>query len=199
MSHASFRPNTALSVFLIIGGVVGWISAMALTLDKIALLEDPDAVLGCNVSVLVQCGKNLNSWQGEVFFGVPNPMWGIGGFVAPIAVGVASLAGARFARWFWIAFNVGVAAALAFVVWLIVQSIFVIGTLCPWCMAVWSVTIPMFFAVTLFSFKSGVVPVREVERRVSAALYGWVPALAVGSYLLIAVLAQVRLDVLSTL
>ena len=184
---------------MIIAGVVGWISAFALTLDKFALLEDPNAVLNCNISPLVQCGANLNSPEGAVFFGVPNPLWGLGGFVAPIAVGVAVLAGARFARWFWIAFNVGVAGALAFVVWLIAQSIFKLGTLCPWCMAVWSVTIPLFLAVTLYSLKSGIIPVGDRGRRIASALYGWVPALTVAAFLVVAVLAQLRLNVLQSL
>ena len=105
--------------------------------------------LDCNFSLLVQCGENLNSWQGEVFFGLPNPLWGLGGFVAPIAVGVALLAGARFARWFWIAFAIGVAGALAFCIWLMSQSFFSLHTLCPWCMLVWAVTILLFWTVWL--------------------------------------------------
>ena len=64
-------------------------------------------------------------------------------------VGVAILAGARFARWFWWLFELGVAGAFVFVIWLIGQSIFVLGTLCPWCMVTWVVTIPTFYAVTL--------------------------------------------------
>jgi uncharacterized membrane protein len=199
VSHASFRPSRTLAVFLIVFGIVGWISAFALTLDKIALLEDPNAALSCNFNPLVQCGANLNSPEGAAFFDVPNPLWGLGGFVAPIAVGVASLAGARFARWFWLAFNVGVAGALAFVIWLITQSIFKIGTLCPWCMAVWSVTIPMFLAVTFYSLKSGVVPLPDRVRRFFDAAYSWVPAITVAAFLLIAVLAQVRLDLLQYL
>jgi uncharacterized membrane protein len=197
VSQASYRPSRTLAVFLIFAGVVGWISAFALTLDKFALLENPDAVLNCNFSRFIQCGANLASAQGSVFFGVPNPLWGLGGFVAPIAVGVAVLAGARFARWFWIAFNVGVAGAMAFVLWLIWQSIYFIGTLCPWCMLVWSVTIPLFLAVTLYSLKSGAIPVGDRGRRIAAALYGWVPAITIGVLLVIGVLAQLRLDVLS--
>ena len=72
-----------------------------------------------------------------------------------IAVGVGLLAGARFARWFWIAFNLGIAGALAFVIWLIGQSIFVLGTLCPWCMLVWIVTIPLFWVVTFRNLARG--------------------------------------------
>lgn len=46
------RPLT-LSISLIVLGVIGFIAAFALTLDKIALLENPNADLGCNISVLV--------------------------------------------------------------------------------------------------------------------------------------------------
>ena len=70
-------------------------------------------------------------------FGFPNPILGLAGWVAPIVVGFAILAGARFARWFWWLFELGMAFAFVFVIWLIGQSIFVLGTLCPWCMVTW--------------------------------------------------------------
>ncbi len=190
---APARRPWALSVFLILVGALGWYAAFALTLAKFALLEDPDAILNCNFSPLVQCGKNLTSWQGEVF-GFPNPLLGLGGFVAPIAVGVGLLAGARFARWFWIAFNIGVAGALAFVIWLISQSIYVLGTLCPWCMLVWSVTIPLFWVVTFRNAAAGVFGDRLT--RAGNAVLPWIVPITVVSYLVIAVLAQLRLDLL---
>jgi uncharacterized membrane protein len=146
--------------------------------------------------VLVQCGANLDSWQGEVF-GFPNPLLGLGGFVAPIAVGVGLLAGARFASWFWIAFNIGIAGALAFVIWLIGQSIFVLGTLCPWCMLVWLVTIPLFWVVTLRNAREGVFGSRLT--RLGNSLMPWVVPITVACYLIVAVLAQVRLDLIRNL
>ena len=182
-----------LAVFLIAAGALGWWAAFALTLDKFAVLADPDADLDCNFSVLVQCGANLQSWQGAVF-GFPNPLLGLAGFVAPIAVGVALLAGARFARWFWIAFNLGIAGALAFVIWLISQSIFVLGTLCPWCMLVWSVTIPLFWVVTLRNAGEGVFGDRLSA--VGRAAMPWIVPITVACYVAVAVIAQVRLDVL---
>ncbi|MEO8263024.1 MAG: vitamin K epoxide reductase family protein [Pseudolysinimonas sp.] len=185
-----------LAAFFIVTGALGWWAAFALTLDKFAVLADPNADLDCNISPLVQCGLNLGSWQGAVF-GFPNPLLGLGGFVAPIAVGVALLAGARFARWFWIAFNVGVAGALAFVIWLIGESIFVLGTLCPWCMLVWSVTIPLFFVLTLRNAREGVFG--ERLRGLGRALLPWVVPITVFCYLTIALLAQVRLDLLRAL
>ncbi len=192
---ATRRP-LALAITLIVTGAIGWYAAFALTLDKLAVLIDPQAVLDCNISVIVQCGVNLGSWQGAIL-GFPNPLIGIAGFVAPIAVGVGLLARATFARWFWITFNTGVAGAFAFCLWLAYQSIFNLGTLCPWCMLVWSMTIPMFWTLTLFNARAGVFGARL--ERVGSRLYSWVPAITVGTYLVIAIVAQVRLDVLATL
>jgi len=192
---ASKRP-LSLALVLIVTGVIGWYASFALTLDKIAVLENPQADLDCNFSVLVQCGVNLGSWQGAVL-GFPNPLLGLGGFVAPIAVGVALLAGASFARWFWLTFNAGVLGAFAFCLWLAYQSIFNLGTLCPWCMLVWSVTIPLFWTLTLANARAGHLgPGLEP---LGARLYSWVPVITIVGYLIIAVVAQARLDVLSTL
>jgi len=196
-TDADRRP-TAYAVALIILGIVGWIAAFALTTEKFALLADPDAALGCDFSRLVQCRANLESWQGSLF-GFPNPILGLTGWVAPIVVGVALLAGARFDRWFRILFTIGVVAAAAFVIFLITTSIFVLGTLCPWCMVTWSVTIPLFWMVVLGSLRDGTIPVPPRVRAIARAMYSWVPAITVISYLLVAVLAQLRLDVLSFL
>ncbi len=191
------RP-TALAVWLIIAGAIGWWAAFSLTMERLHLLENPDAILGCDISPLVQCGKNLESWQGSVF-GFPNPILGLTGWVAPIVVGVAILAGARFARWFWWLFEAGVALAFVFVIWLIGQSIFALGTLCPWCMVTWVVTIPTFYAVTLHLLRSGIIPAPRGIRNGADRLMSWVPLLAVLSYAIIAIIAQVRLDVLGSI
>ncbi len=194
-AQATRRP-LALAIVLIVTGAIGWYAAFSLMLDKIAVLTDKNADLDCNFSVIVQCGKNLASWQGAIL-GFPNPILGLGGFVAPIAVGVALLAGASFARWFWITFNVGVLGAFLFCIWLPYQSIFNLGTLCPWCMLVWSIVIPMFWTLTLYNARAGIFGSRL--QKVGALLYGWVPLITVAGYIIILVAAQVRLDLLSYL
>ena len=191
------RP-VALGIFFIVAGVIGWYAAFALTIEKFVTLTNPTEALGCDFSVLVQCRANLESWQGSLF-GFPNPVIGLAAWIAPIVVGVALLSGARFARWFWVLFNLGVVAALAFVLWLISQSVFVLGTLCPWCMVTWSVTIPLFWALTLYNLGEGNIPVPERARRVAGSLYSWVAVITLASYLVVAVVAQLRLDVLGSL
>jgi len=191
------RPK-ALAVWLIIAGAIGWIAAFELTIEKFRLLQNPGASASCDFSILVQCGANLNSPQGAVF-GFPNPILGLTGWIAPIIVGVAILAGARFARWFWWCFWAGIAFAFGFVIWLINQSIFVLGTLCPWCMVTWSAAIPTFYAVTLHLLRSGVVPVPERAQKASQTLMEWIPLLTVVSYVIVALIAQLRLDWIGTL
>jgi len=187
------RTPVGLAVWLIVAGVIGWYAAFSLTMERMHLLANPDASASCDFSILVQCTANLESWQGSVF-GFPNPILGLTGWVAPIVVGAALLAGARFARWFWALFWVGIAFAFCFVIWLISQSIFVLATLCPWCMVTWAVTIPTFYAVTVHLFRSGVVPVSARAQEHAGALMAWVPLAAILSYAVIILLAQVQLD-----
>lgn len=198
MHHTLERRPVGLAIWLIIAGVIGWYAAFALTTERIHLLQDPTAQASCDFSVLVQCTANLGSWQGSVF-GFPNPILGLTGWMAPIVVGAAILAGARFARWFWITFWVGVAFAMAFVIWLISQSIFSLGTLCPWCMVTWSVTIPTFYALTLELLRNGSVTRSEKVQTVAASLTRWVPLMAILSYAIIILLAQIRLDALTSI
>jgi uncharacterized membrane protein len=188
----------ALAIFLIVSGVIGLVASFQLTVEKIRTLENPDAVLSCDFSLIVQCAKNLDSAQGAIL-GFPNPLIGLIGFTAPVVVGAAILAGARFANWFWVVFNIGIAGAFAFCLWLAYQSIFDLATLCPWCMVVWSVTIPMFWAVTLRNLTVGAIAAPRTLRRAAAAAYSWVPVITIVGYIIIAIVAQIRLDVLSYL
>ena len=196
-ADAAKRP-ILLAVTFIVAGVIGWFAAFSLTVEKFALLADPDASLSCDLSVLVQCRANLESWQGSLF-GFPNPILGLTGWMAPVVVGAALLAGARFRRWFWIVFNLGVAFAMALVIFLIYTSIFVLGTLCPWCMVTWVVTIPTFLIVTLHSLRSGTIPLPPRFRAFAGSAYGWIPVIAFFLYLVVAVAAQLRLDVINHL
>ncbi len=188
------RP-TGLAIFLIVAGAIGFAAAFALTLDKIHLLQDPHAQLSCNFSVLIGCSTNLGSWQGSLF-GFPNPLIGVAAWSVVITIGAAILAGAHFKRWFWLAFNLGTVGAIALVIWLITQSIFVLDVLCPWCMVTWSVTIPTFLAVTLYNLKSGYIPTRASVRRFAAGAYSWLTVISIGCYILVAVIAQLKMDFL---
>ena len=179
-------------------GSIGFAAAFALTLDKIAILENPDAQLSCNFSVLVGCSTNLSSWQGALF-GFPNPLIGIAAWSVVITIGAAMLSGARFARWFWLGLQVGVTAALAFVIWLMGQSFFVLDVLCPWCMVTWAVTIPTFLTVTFYTLKTGILPAPARIKRAARGAYSWVFVITIACYLVAATVAQLQMDFLNRL
>ncbi|GAA3917071.1 vitamin K epoxide reductase family protein [Microbacterium invictum] len=183
-------------LFLMLSGAIGLTAAMALSIEKIEKLTNPDTGLSCDFSVLVQCSANLDSAQGAAL-GVPNPFLGLVGFALVVCVGVTVWAVPHFARWFWMLFNIGVAGAFGFVVWLIGQSIYVLGTLCPWCLVVWLTTLPLFFFVTARNLREGVFGRRA--RRVGALLWPWMTLVTVAAYLVVAVLAQLRLNVLASI
>ena len=195
---ASKKPPIGLAIFLIVAGSIGFAAAFALTLDKIAILENPDAQLSCNFSVLVGCSTNLSSWQGALF-GFPNPLIGIAAWSVVITIGAAMLSGARFARWFWLGLQVGVTAALAFVIWLMGQSFFVLDVLCPWCMVTWAVTIPTFLTVTFYTLKTGILPAPARIKRAARGAYTWIFVITIACYLVAATVAQLQMDFLNRL
>jgi hypothetical protein len=61
------------------------------------------------------------------------------------------------------------------------------------------VTIPSFYVVTLHVLRTGILPAPASIRRGAEELMGWTPLLAVVSYAIVAVIAQLRLDVLGSL
>lgn len=180
---------------LLAAGTIGLWAAWVLTADKVITLTSPQADLDCNFSLLVQCGANLTSWQGSLL-GFPNPLLGIGGWVAVIVMGTALVSGIPTRRALWAWFTLGVTGALALVIWLIIQSIFVLGTLCPWCMVTWAVTIPVFWLSWAELLKSSP---RPKVAAAASAVAGWIPLVTVASYLVVAIIAQLRLDVISYL
>jgi uncharacterized membrane protein len=139
---------------LIVGGLIGLVAAFVLTVEKLALLVDPDYVPTCSIDPVLSCGSIMRTEQAELF-GFPNPLLGIAGFAVVVTIGVVVATGARLPRWVWLGLQGGVSLGVVFVHWLIFQSLYVIGALCPYCMVVWAVTLPIFWYVTLHNLHEG--------------------------------------------
>lgn len=163
---------------LILAGTVGWIASFLLTMDRFEVASNPDAKLGCDIASFISCKSVMLSDQ-AMLLGFPNPLIGLATFVAPIAVGAAILAGAKFANWFWQLFFAGHAAAFAFVLWLAQAAIFDIGALCPYCMMSWAAVIPLFWQLFLHGAREGYlpVPVKSINFFYRAYDWGWLISL----------------------
>lgn len=185
------KRHLSYSLILILGSITGLIAAMALTLEKLAKLANPNAIASCDFSLLVQCGANLNSWQGSLF-GFPNPLLGLFGWSMTLVVGVAIIGKVVFPDWFLRIFTFGTLLAQLFVIWLIYVSVFMLGTLCPWCMVTWVATIPVFLGTVFWTIKEGVWG--ESLMLFGWRAYSWLPVIVIIAYAIPAAIAQVRLD-----
>lgn len=140
---------------LVGGGLVGLLASFVLMIEKIEVLKDPSYVPTCNVNPIIACGSVINTVQASAF-GFPNPIIGIFGFAAVIVVGVSLLAGMRISKpWYWRTFWAGTIFGVGFIHWLFFQSVYRIGALCPYCMVVWAVTMPIFWYTTLWMLREG--------------------------------------------
>lgn len=166
-------------------GTVGLYAAFALTIDKIKILQDPDFVPGCDLNPVLSCGSVMRTEQAEVF-GFPNPLLGLVGFSIVVTVGALLATGSRPARGVLVGLAAGSLAGATFVHWLAFQSLYRIGALCPWCLVVWAVTIPIAVWSLLTAWRT-IRPSRWADRLWSVRYL-----LVLGWYLTVVVLALVR-------
>lgn len=154
---------------LTVGGLIGLAASGILIIEKINLLSRPGYVPSCSISPIVSCGSVMTSWQAEVF-GLPNPLLGAAGFAVAATIGVMLLAGAAPPRWFWLGLHTGTALGVGLIHWLIFQSLYRINALCPYCMVVWAVTIPIFWYVTVHNLHTGILSTSDRWRRTGDVL-----------------------------
>lgn len=157
----------ASAIWVLLAGVIGFAAAFTLTVEKIEILINPAYKPSCSINPVLSCGSVMITQQASAF-GFPNPLIGIGAFTIVVVTGVLALAKVALPRWYWVGLAVGTLLGAAFVHWLIFQSLYRIGALCPYCMVVWAVTIPLLVVVTAIAIQ----PVESANGLVRV-LYTW--------------------------
>lgn len=142
----------ASAVWVLIAGVIGLAASLTLTVEKIEILINPAYVPSCSINPVLSCGSVMVTPQASAF-GFPNPLIGIVAFTLVTVTGVLAVAGVRLPRWYWGGLAAGTLLGAAFVHWLIFQSLYRIGALCPYCMGVWAVTIPLLVVVSSIALR----------------------------------------------
>lgn len=158
--------RTVSAVWVLIAGVVGLAAAITLTIEKIEILINSDYVPSCSINPVLSCGSVMVTPQASAF-GFPNPLIGIASFSVVVVTGVLAVAHVRLPRWYWAGLAAGTLLGAAFVHWLIFQSLYRIGALCPYCMVVWAVTIPLLVVVASIALR----PLGS--NAVARVLYSW--------------------------
>jgi uncharacterized membrane protein len=153
--------------WVLIAGVVGLTAALTLTIEKIEMLANPAYVPSCSINPILSCGSVMVTPQASAF-GFPNPLIGIVGFTVVVLSGVLAVAKTALPRWYWLGLAGGTALGVVFVHWLIYQSLYRIGALCPYCMAVWAVMIPLLVVVAAIALQPVIASNTAVR-----AVYQW--------------------------
>lgn len=151
-------------------GIVGLIVSFILSIEKIHLLEQPDATLSCSFNLVLNCSTVMQTWQSSVF-GFPNMYIGLMAFPVVITVAVVALAGATLPRWFWRAAHVSYGLGLLFAYWLFFSSVYDIRVLCPWCLVITFTMTILFEVMTRYALRGNIWSLKEtVNRRVQTFL-----------------------------
>jgi uncharacterized membrane protein len=158
--------RTASAVWVLIAGVLGLAAALTLTIEKIEILINPNYVPSCSINPVLSCGSVMVTKQASAF-GFPNPLIGIVAFTVVVVTGVLAVAKVRLPRWYWAGLAIGTLLGVAFIHWLIFQSLYRIGALCPYCMVVWAVTIPLLVVVASITLQP------RLENGVGRFVYQW--------------------------
>lgn len=146
--------QTVLPWILVICGILGTFASLMITVEKFDLLQNPNARFICDLNPVISCGSVMQSEQANAF-GFMNTYIGLIGFPVVVTIGMAMLAGARFRRWFWLGLQAGLSLGMVFAYWLLYESIYRIGALCPYCLSVDLVLTIAFWYTTLYNLREG--------------------------------------------
>ena len=145
---------------------VGLAASFILMLEKIQILKNPAAQLSCNINPIVSCNNVITSKQAEAF-GFANPIIGLVSFAVIITIGMGMLAGAKYKRWFWLGLQSGTIFGALFITWLFYEAVYQIKALCPYCIVVWAMVIPLFVYVTRYNIQEGNIKLSKPLQGVS--------------------------------
>lgn len=171
---------------MLVSSILGLIASLVLSIDAIALAEDPTADLSCNISATISCAKVGLTWQANLL-GFPNAFLGLVAEPVVITVAVAALGGVRFPRWFMLWAQAIYSIGLAFAYWLFYQAYFEIHALCPWCLLITVTTTLVFASMTRVNILEGNLG-ESTRRRLERPLR--LGADAAGVVIIVAVLAS---------
>lgn len=136
-------------------GILGLLAAFVLSVEKIHLLQNPNAILSCSFNLVLDCSTVMKTWQASLF-GFPNSFIGLMGYPVVIAVAVLGLAGAKMPQWFWRTALICYALGAVFAYWLFFTSVYAIQVLCPWCLLVTLSTTMVFASLKHFVLRENI-------------------------------------------
>ncbi|OZC97545.1 hypothetical protein CH275_25890 [Rhodococcus sp. 06-235-1A] len=184
------RTRVGAAVFTVFSAF-GLLAASTLTIERFKLLEDASYVPSCSLNPVLSCGSVMVTKQAALF-GFPNPILGIAAFSIALVAGVLWLGRVELPLWFWLGMSGGLLLGEVFVHWLIFESLYEIGALCPYCMVVWAVTMPLFVLALSRLIETGSANTGEAPGTVGRLFLEWRWTLLAVWYAIVIALIGIR-------
>lgn len=148
----NLRDNRWIFASMLAGAIVSLTAAFVLSKEAVELAANPSVKLACSINAVIDCATVAKtSWA--TLFGFPNAFIGLMSEPVVITVAVAGLAGVKFPRKFMLVAQMFYTGGFLFALFLTSISMFVIGTMCPWCLTVTLATIFVFFSMTRYNIR----------------------------------------------
>jgi uncharacterized membrane protein len=116
--------------------VIGMAATIIQIVERVALAQNADANLLCDINGTFSCGNVLTSWQSSVFGPIPNAAIGLSVFALTLGVGGTGLLGSELSKATWGVATFFAGFMAAFTVWFLAQTAFVIGSVCLYCLVI---------------------------------------------------------------
>jgi uncharacterized membrane protein len=155
--------------WVLVAGVIGLAASATLTVEKIDILLNPAYVPSCNINPVLSCGSVMMTPQASLL-GFPNPLLGLVAFTVVVVTGLLAVTKVVLPQWYWAGLTVGLLIGAAFVHWLIFESLYSIGALCPYCMVVWAATVTLLVVVASIACRPAL---QRRQGGVAWVLYQW--------------------------
>ncbi|MFT3887398.1 MAG: vitamin K epoxide reductase family protein [Arachnia sp.] len=167
------------------------VASFVLSYDAVLLAANPDQQFNCSINEVLDCVKVALTPQASIL-GFPNAFLGLISEPVVMTIAVASLCRTRFPRWFMFTANAVYLLGVIFAYWLLFQSTFVIGALCPWCLLVTLSTTFVFWSMTQWNILEGnlYLSPRWQERALAFQRGGWM-TITLMAWLVLVVLVEV--------
>lgn len=179
-----------LGLFVVLLSMLGLLASVSLLSSELEILNDPDALLNCDLNPLVGCSSSLLTPQAHLF-GIPNSSVGLIAFGALFALGAVLIFKGGLPRIVWWGFAAGMTAGLFFVVYFLTQSVIVFRSLCPYCMATWAVILALLPLAWGGALASGSFGARPRRSGASILKFSWAIVLAL--YLVVVIVVVITL------
>ncbi len=156
--------NYGTHLILFFAASLALIAAFQLSVDKLHILENPEAGLSCSINAVLNCASVMKTPQASLL-GFPNSFLGLMAYPVFIFVAIALISGVKMNKFVWRLLFAGALSAALFAWWLYYDSVYVIQILCPWCLLTTTTTTVIFAAMTRIAILEDIFTLPKAQRK----------------------------------